>query len=256
MTPPLLRKIWRPVFGDGVGLAFLLAGLAAAVRGVGMLGPQRFYWVLPVGFAVMALTPHLFLSREGRRRAGLRRPVRPRWILWGVALGALGAVLCYGLGVALYGASDDNWFVSVRRAFPITPEMAALPTAQLFWIITVPSLIFSPVGEEIFFRGFLQQVAEERWSHRSGLIVDAGWFAVVHLVHHGIVRIDGQIRVFPLSGLIWVALIFGTGVMFALLRRRAGSLLAPILCHAAFNLAMNFTIFYWLPGSPVGPSLG
>ena len=75
--------------------------------------------------------------------------------------------------------------------------------------------------------------------------------AVVHLFHHGIVRIDGQIEILPLFGAIWIALIFGTGVLFAFLRRASGSLVAPILSHAAFNLAMNFTIFYWLPG-PLG----
>ena len=112
--------------------------------------------------------------------------------------------------------------------------------------MTIPSLIFSPIGEEIFFRGFLQQATEERWDHRTGLIVDAGWFAAVHLFHHGIVRIDGEIQVFPLSGAIWMALIFGTGVLFATLRRRTGSLVAPILSHAAFNLTMNYTILFWL----------
>ena len=242
----MLRRFWRPVFGDGLGLAVSLAALAAAVRAVGMLGPQRLYFVLPIGFVLMALTPHLFLSREGRRRAGMRLPERAQWILWGVLLGFLGAALCYWLGIGLFGHTDDNWFVSVRRSFPVTPEMESLPPAQLFWILTVPSMIFSPLGEEIFFRGFLQQVAEERWNHRSGVIVDAGWFAVVHLFHHGILRIDGEIRLFPLSGLIWMALIFATGVLFAWLRRKTGSLVAPILSHAAFNLAMSYTVFYWL----------
>ena len=59
-------------------------------------------------------------------------------------------------------------------------------------------------------------------------------------------RIDGQIRVLPLSGVFWVVLIFGTGVLFAFLRQRTGSLVAPILSHATFNLAMNFTILYFL----------
>ena len=50
---------------------------------------------------------------------------------------------------------------------------------RYFWIITIPSLIFSPLGEEIFFRGFLQQAVEQRFNHRTGVIVDAGWFAAV-----------------------------------------------------------------------------
>ncbi len=242
----LLRDLWTPVFGDAFKLSILLAVLAAAVRGVGMLGPQRYFWILPAGFTVMAMTPHLFFHREGRRRAGLRRPRRPWWLLWGILLGAAGAFLCYWLGVTLFGDTDDNWYVSIRRAFPINPEMAALPTAQLFWVISIPSLIFSPLGEEIFFRGFLQQAVEERWNQRTGVLVDAGWFAAVHIFHHGLLRIDGQLRILPLSGAIWVLLIFATGLLFAFLRQKSGSLLAPILSHAAFNVGMNFTILYWL----------
>ena len=243
---PLLRAAWVSVFGDSFRLACLLAVMAAAMRAIAMLERERFFWLLPVGLTFLALTPHLFFHREGRRRTGLRLPRRPWWILWGILLGAAGAALCYWLGVTLFGTTDDNWFVSVRRAFAITPEMAALPTAQLFWIISIPSMIFSPLGEEIFFRGLLQQAAEERWNHRTGVILDAGWFALVHLFHHGVLRIDGQLRVLPLSGAVWVALIFATGVLFACLRRKTGSLVAPILSHAAFNLAMNYTIFYRL----------
>jgi len=245
-SPPLLRATWIPVFGNAFRLAVLLAVLASAVRGIGMLGPPRFFWILPVGFTVMALTPWLFFRREGRRRAGVRLPKRGQWVLLGILMGAASAVLFYWLGVTLFGETNDNWFVSVQRAFPVTAEMAGLSTGQLFWILTIPSLIFSPLGEEIFFRGFLQQATEERWDHRTGVIVDAGWFALVHVVHHGIVKIDGRIQVLPLSGAIWMALIFGIGVLFAFLRQKTGSLVAPILSHAAFNLTMNYTILYWL----------
>lgn len=243
---PLLRGLWTPFFGDGFGLGILLAILAAGIRGVGMLGPQRYFWVLPVGFVLMALTPYVFFRKEGRRRAGLRRPRRPQWIVLGILLGVVSAGLCYWIGVTLFGESNDNWFVSVRRSFPVTAEMASLSVAQLFWFVSIPSMIFSPLGEELFFRGFLQQTLEQRWSQRTGTIVDAGWFAAVHLFHHGILRIDGQVQILPLSGAIWLVLIFGTGVLFALLRQKTCSLVAPILAHAAFNLGMNFTIFYLL----------
>lgn len=243
---PLLRALWIPVFGDALGLGILLALLATAIRGVGMLGPQRVFWILPVGFILMAASPYLFFRREGRRRSGLCLPERPAWIVWGILLGFAAALVCYWLGISLFGVSDANWFVSVRRSFPNTPEMAGLSTAGLFWMISIPSMIFSPLGEEIFFRGVLQQAVEERWDHRTGVIVDAGWFALVHLFHHGIVRIDGAVQLFPLSGALWVALIFGSGVLFAFLRRKSGSLIAPILAHAAFNLGMNYTIFYLL----------
>lgn len=121
-----------------------------------MLGPRESFWILPVGFIGMALTPHLFFGKEGRRRAGLEWPKkRWWWAVGGVGLGALGALVCYWLGVGLFGVTDDNWLVSVRRSFPEMPEAAAFTKAQLFWVVSVPAMIFSPIGEEIFFRGFL-----------------------------------------------------------------------------------------------------
>ena len=78
---PLLRGLWIPVFGNAFTLSVLLAVVAGTLRGVGMLGPQRLFWILPVGFILMALTPYLFFRPEGRRRAGLRLPRRPLWII-------------------------------------------------------------------------------------------------------------------------------------------------------------------------------
>lgn len=243
---PLLRALWRPVLGDGLYLVLAVAVLAAVVRAVGMLGPPRLFWVLPVGFILMAMTPIVFMGKEGRRRAGLRFPKKPVWILLGILLGIAAAFFLYWLGVSLFGQTDDNWFISVRRSFPDTPQMSALTAGQLFWAITIPSMIFSPLGEELFFRGFLHQVARERWNQRTAVLIDASLFAAIHVLHHGVVRIAGQINVFPISGALWVVFIFATGVMFSFLRQKTGSLVAPVLSHAAFNLGMNVAIFYLL----------
>lgn len=244
-SDPLLRPAWAPVFVDAFRLACLLAALAIALRAVAMLGRYAPSWLLPGGFLLLAATPHLFFRPEGRRRAGLRRPRKPLWLLWGVVLGAAAAWLLYWLGVSLFGAADENWYVSVRRALPIQ-QMAGLPKAQLFWFLAIPAMIFSPLGEEIFFRGLLQQAAEERWDRPKGIMFSAGWFGVLHLLHHGIVRIDGELRLLPLSGALWMGLIFATGVLFSLLRVKSGSLLAPILSHAAFNLTMTYIVLYLL----------
>ena len=50
----------------------------------------------------------------------------------------------------------------------------------------------------------------------------------------------------PVSGMLWVALMTGTGMVFASLRRRSRSLWPPVLAHAVFNLVMNATIFAFL----------
>lgn len=240
-----IRSFWRPLLSkQALGLSIFLCPLVAATRGIGILGPPEYRWVLPLGFTVLIILPWLFLNREGRRWMGLRTPATWPWMGISFLLGIGASLLIHLLGIALFGESPDNWYVSVERAFPVTEEMAALPRMQLFWIITTPALIFSPLGEEFFFRGLLHQSVAQRWTERTGLIVDASFFGLVHLFHHGIVRIGGEIVFLPVSGMLWVLLIAGVGLLFAWCRRRAGSIWGAVLAHTGFNLGMNYAIFY------------
>jgi membrane protease YdiL (CAAX protease family) len=80
------------------------------------------------------------------------------------------------------------------------------------------------------------------------MIIDALCFALIHLFHHGIVRdLSGDFRFYPLSGLIWVLLMFVTALYFAYLKKKSGSLYPAIVSHAVFNLVMNTCIFFGLP---------
>ena len=40
----------------------------------------------------------------------------------------------------------------------------------LHLVFTIPALLFSPIGEEIFFRGFLQQALQTRFGTALSLI--------------------------------------------------------------------------------------
>jgi membrane protease YdiL (CAAX protease family) len=53
----------------------------------------------------------------------------------------------------------------------------------------------------------------------------------------------------PLSGGLWVVLMFGAARLFAYLRKGSGSLLPAIVAHICFNLVMNLTVFgfLWAP---------
>ncbi len=64
-------------------LAALLLAIVAAWRGVLLLGAAggRGPWMV-AHFVFMAALPFVFLTREGRIAIGLRRPSRPRWLLW------------------------------------------------------------------------------------------------------------------------------------------------------------------------------
>ncbi|HEX2181954.1 MAG TPA: CPBP family intramembrane glutamic endopeptidase [Rubrobacteraceae bacterium] len=81
--------------------------------------------------------------------------------------------------------------------------------------------VFSGVGEEVFFRGAVQQ--------EFGLVVASVLFGVVHV---------GPDRRY----LVWTAWAVLAGFLFGVLYDFTGGLLAPILAHAAHNAA---TLLLW-----------
>ncbi|MBC7453558.1 MAG: CPBP family intramembrane metalloprotease [Massilia sp.] len=152
------------------------------------------------------------------------------------------------LGDVLFGASADHWFVSVANSFRAQPT-PGLGMPVIFLMFTVPAILFSPIGEELFFRGYLQRMLETRFSQRSSTVIEGLWFAGAHLVHHGIFMTATGVSVRPVSGGLWFLLMFALSCMFAWLRKRHDSILPAIVAHAAFNFTMNCFIFglLWKP---------
>lgn len=234
-------------------LAMLLASAFIAMRAMGTLGPLGLFWMLPLSFCVMAALPWILLSPQGRRSIGLQAPSGKTPYRVAVACGVAAAFLCFALGMLLYGATPDNWFVSIAASFRRTAPTAGLNVWMLHLIITVPACIFSPIGEEIFFRGVLQNALEEKLSARSSTCIEAGLFGLAHLCHHGLSMTAAGLSLNAVSAAIWMMLMFATACLFAWLRRRHASLRPAMAAHAAFNLTINAAIFQflWPPALPL-----
>lgn len=246
-----IAPVWKRNANATTAL-FLVAALAvslAAMRVSGTLGPRSMGWLLPVGFVLMAITPWLLLQKQGRALIGLRRPTSGAWFLYASCAGAGAALACFALGAWLFGSTPDHWYVSIAATYRKTMDTSAFSLLQLHLVFTLPALVFSPIGEEIFFRGVLQTSLEQKWNPRTATVIECTAFGLVHLCHHGLVAGAAGLALRPLSGAIWVGLMFGTAWMFAAIRRRSGSLYPAIAAHMAFNLAMNTVIFaaLWPP---------
>ena len=225
--------------------AFTLAlGLVlAAMRVVGVLGPVQWRWLLPLGFVVMAVLPWLLMTAPGRRSIGLRRATDRRFYALALAAGCAAALACGLLGVGLFGIGADNWFVSIANNYRNTLDTRGLALWQLHLFFTLPACLFSPLGEEIFFRGLLHSALQERFGARVAAVSEASLFGLVHVCHHGLWLAATGWMFRPVSGVLWMLLMFGTALMFSALRQRSGSLGPAIVAHASFNGAMNVFIF-------------
>ena len=131
----------------------------------------------------------------------------------GLLLGALTVVLSVTSGLLLYR------LVPVLRqiADELGPRLVEGASNQNLILVS----LFSGVGEEVFFRGAVQQ--------EFGLLVASLLFGVVHV---------GPDRRY----LLWSAWAVVAGLIFGLLYDFTGGLLAPILAHAGHNAA---TLLLW-----------
>jgi membrane protease YdiL (CAAX protease family) len=107
-------------------------------------------------------------------------------------------------------------------------------------------MTFSPIGEELFYRGVVHQAFKEGLGESWASVIDSAAFALTHLAHYGIVYIAGGWKFLPLPSLFWVSIMFLTCLVLNRVRRESGSIVGAILTHAGFNFAMGFLIFYAL----------
>ncbi len=167
-------------------LVVALAIVFASMRAAGMLGPSNLQYLLPLSFMLMALMPWVLLNREGRKQMGLVFPTRIYGFILTISLGALLATACFVLGFVLFGSSADNWYMSIANNYRSIMDTSRFTLIQLHLIFTLPALLFSPIGEELFFRGLLQRTLEERLSSAKSTVIECGIFGFVHLCHHGL----------------------------------------------------------------------
>lgn len=248
MTEPLeLSRPWRSLFPGPLQLSLALYAAILVYQSYSYLGsetpnPQTILG----GYLLMLFVPLLFLTQYGRQQIGFGQRISFKWILVGILSGSVLAILCFGIGLLLFGKSEQHWFTSVAFNYQRDERINQLPQHLAFLIFSVPAVLGSPVGEEIFYRGVLERSALDRFPGLAASCFSASLFSVAQLTLHGVYLGYSGIVVMPLSAFLWVLLMFGTGLAFSLLRRQGRSIWTAVVAHAAFNLMMNATIFYSL----------
>lgn len=239
--------------GFDVRTALLLLALFTVVR-FGLVleaNVSRSYALVSLCFVLMAVTPLVLLTREGRRRIGMTWPARPGHLLSALLAGAL----CCGVMILsaawLFGPGDGNAFRYIADSYAGLPSRMDDQTRLiLFLVFAAIGMTFSPIGEELFYRGLLHECFADRLGERRAAVIDASAFALVHIAHFGLVWRAGAWALLPGPAVWWICGLFVTGLIFVWSRRASGSIIGAIAGHAGFNLAMTGWIFYGvLPGA-------
>lgn len=239
----LYHKLWDRLFPNKWVLGLFLVLLFGIPRFILVLNSYesgQSQWVSIV-FTLMFFTPLLFLKKAGRREMGIRKSTQPLWLLWGFLLGCGMCLLLFAITTLAFGLDISNPFVYIA-SLADTDNGSAI----YFLIYMIIIMTFSPIGEELFYRGVVHQAFRERFGEKKASMIDSAAFALTHLAHFGIVYAVGGWKLLPFPALLWLTVMFFTCMVFNRVRRESGSILGAILTHAGFNFGMGFLIFYAL----------
>jgi uncharacterized protein len=193
---------------------------------------------------ISAIAPFIFLNKYGRKKIGITRPANYYSILLAFIAGLGASIFLYLLAQTLYGGSYENWYKYIGRSYRIPAVIDQHNKTILFAVMAVTGMLFSPIGEELFFRGIVHGSFAKSIGERKASIVDSSAFALTHISHFGLVFVNGHWSFFPAATLIWVLSMFLVSILFFFFKKYCGSILGAIICHAAFNLGMTYCIFY------------
>jgi uncharacterized protein len=198
--------------------------------------PPLFFFVIVaqnLAFAAVVLARVLLLAR-----------LSPRWL--GISAPAPAALLGLGLAAGLAFLLVNlllSWFFSAIGV--IQNQAAQYPLQPGDWtgqlLIALAGTLLAPVGEELFFRGYVYGALRERFGVVASCVGSAALFAAAHLLS-------------ATQGLAALIVpVFVLGVLLAWLRERSASLLPSIIVHMLNNGVGMLWLLYCVnvPGAAV-----
>ena len=232
-----LKPFWNSFFNFNWKFGLFLILTVCIPRFVLVLNANASgsYGSIGLVMLISAIAPFIFLSKQGRREIGITLPKKYQWLFFAVLGGLIASFLLYFLGQTLYENSFQNWYQYIGKS---------LDKSKGFAVLAIISMVFSPIGEELFFRGIVHTSFAKSIGDKKASIVDGSAFALTHISHFGLVFVYGKWDFFIIPTIIWVISMFLVSLLFYHFRKQSGSILGAILCHSAFNFGMTYCIFY------------
>lgn len=241
-----LRPFWSRFFVFNWKFGLFLILIVCIPRFILVLDANASgnYGSIGLIMTISAIAPFIFLRKQGLKKIGITKPQKYTWLLIAFVSGLVASIVLYFLGEGLYGKSYENWYNYIGKSYNIPKGIKGDDKTILFSIMTLTGMTFSPIGEELFFRGIVHSSFEKSIGEKKASIVDGSAFALTHISHFGLVFINNKWNFFTLPAIIWVASMFLVSLLFFAFRKYSGSILGAIICHSAFNLGMIYCIFY------------
>lgn len=243
-----LRNHWQRLFDLNWKFGLFLLLTICIPRFVLVLNANQTgkYHFIGLVMFISALIPFLFLNKQGLKQIGLRKSKNTRSLAYALVFGIAFSVFLYYLGSWLYGNSYENWYQYIGKSYNIPDSISAPDRKIMFIIMALVGMTFSPIGEELFFRGIVHAGFANSFGDQKASIIESLAFALTHISHFGLVFVNDKWSFYPGPALLWMISIFMVGLLFFQMKKLTGSIWGAVLCHSGFNLGMIYCIFYLL----------
>lgn len=247
MTGPL-KSFWSSFFEFNWKFGLFLILLICIPRFVLVLQANASgnYGYIGLLMVISAVMPFIFLNKHGLKKIGVFKPKNYVSLLKAMAYGLLASFVLYAIGYILYNDTYQNWYQYIGNSYQIPATISPSDKNVLFAIMAITGMTFSPIGEELFFRGIVHASFAKSIGNTRASVVDSTAFALTHISHFGYVFIQNKWIFLITPTIIWVVSMFLVSRLFYYYRTKSDSILGAIVCHSAFNLGMIFCIFYLL----------
>ena len=243
-----LRSFWKRNFQYGWKFGLLLILIVCIPRFYLVLRANQTgsYGSIGLIMFLSALVPFIFLSKYGRKQIGIIQTKNFTWLLIAFAAGIGASLLLYLAGKGLYGSGFQNWYVYIGKSYNIPENIGVQQKTIQFAVMAATGMTFSPIGEELFFRGIVHGSFAKSLGDRKASLADGSAFALTHLSHFGLVYVNMRWDFYPIPALLWIISMFLVSFLFFKMKKKTRSVWGAVLCHAGFNLGMIFSIFFLL----------
>lgn len=154
-------------------------------------------------------------------------------------LGAISLIIVFPITILI----DQSFHLITSSFFPniILPDQVVVSYIKMtldyplyLTLAILFSIVFAPITEEIFFRGFLFTYLRKFFDSKGAIVISAILFS---LLHYSRAQGFGNIPI--------LLCLFILGLMLGFLYERQKSLYAPIALHAIFNTTGVFSIIFF-----------
>ena len=216
----------KTAFGIVIASLFSAFFAGAVVLGIGLSNPeepQKTYtfisFIIGQGFMLVPLFWFLRSRKE---------PIAERLRIRFVSSDVIISTIYLSFGIIILSDELDRIIQIFLPAPDYILDLNGLlqPESIMgFFLLFIAVVIIAPLGEELLFRGFLQQILEKHWKDvTKAVLVTALFFAMIHMNPY------------------WFVQIYILGILLGFLAWKTKSVLPPLILHGINNaMAMFFS---------------